>query len=692
MTSERAAGPVRFGPWSRELRSFLEFLALTGVAVAQPTFDILAGDGASLFVARRSTPSTVIAATIAIVLVPPLTMWAVEVAIGVIFPRLRARVHAVLAGLIVGVIAVEALKHQTSLRAAVLVGCGVVLAIAGGILVWRFAIVREWLRFLAVAPVLFAALFLFTSPVNTVVFAQGNPRAANVDIDKPARVVFVAFDELPTGSLLDGTGTIDATLFPNFAALAADSTWYRNDTTVATTTPEAIPALLTGKRPTTGKPAVAATYPDNLFTLLGGSYDLNVHERITKLCPTELCPDSTPGAGAGELLGDAGDLWKTYASPDGKKSANEHTGDVTEIGDLADPDAGASGADFVESLGSATDSQLDFIHLSLPHTPWHYLPSGQDDTDLTLRGFTYFHWGTEWTAASGRLRHLLQVQYTDRLLGQIVERLKDQGAYDDSLVVVTADHGVAFNVGERHRALTPTGAAALAYTPLFVKVPGQKSGVVDDRTVRSIDVVPTIADLLDVEIPWPVDGRSVLGPPGPDVPVELDLTNVDTVEPQSGTGRARLDGAAGFAETLASAAATAGGDPDLRLYRIGRYGALVGQRAEPLIGRDADDHTAFVDGLDAFTDVDTTAPRIPWASVHGHVPGLTTGQPLAIVANGTVVAVSETFTPIGVNPDDPIFWANIPPKLMRDGRNLLEIARIVGSPDDPQLVPLGVSG
>jgi hypothetical protein len=50
--------------------------------------------------------------------------------------------------------------------------------------------------------------------------------------------------------------------------------------------------------------------------------------------------------------------------------------------------------------------------------------------------------------------------------------------------------------------------------PLVVKPPA--TGVVadhrDDRTAETIDILPTIADLLDTELPWEVDGTSLVGP------------------------------------------------------------------------------------------------------------------------------------------------------------------------------------
>ena len=58
-------------------------------------------------------------------------------------------------------------------------------------------------------------------------------------------VVMVVFDQLPTTSLLDENRQIDRDLYPNFARLAATSTWHRNAATVYQTTHLAIPSLLT---------------------------------------------------------------------------------------------------------------------------------------------------------------------------------------------------------------------------------------------------------------------------------------------------------------------------------------------------------------------------------------------------------------------------------------------------------------
>ena len=85
----------------------------------------------------------------------------------------------------------------------------------------------------------------------------------------------------------------------------------------------------------------------------------------------------------------------------------------------------------------------------LPHFPWHYLPTGQDYAALPghTNGLDGQVWPNEESAASMRVRHLLQVQAADTFVGHVVARLRELGVYDDTLLVVTADHGVAFAGG-----------------------------------------------------------------------------------------------------------------------------------------------------------------------------------------------------------------------------------------------------
>ena len=57
----------------------------------------------------------------------------------------------------------------------------------------------------------------------------------------------IVMDEFPVDIMLGPDGKIDAARYPNFAALAATGTWFKNAHTVYDSTTKAIPAVLTGQ-------------------------------------------------------------------------------------------------------------------------------------------------------------------------------------------------------------------------------------------------------------------------------------------------------------------------------------------------------------------------------------------------------------------------------------------------------------
>jgi hypothetical protein len=564
---------------------------------------------------------------------------------------------------------------------------GVALGLVGAFLVRRFAVVGMWLRYLAIAPAIFAILFLLSEPVSTAVFDSSPTAVAGVKIGDPKRVVMVVMDEFPTESLLDGTGKIDESLFPNFAAFARDATWYRNDTTVAPYTEEAVPAILTGQLPVEpGVVPVASSYPKNIFTLLGSRYDMNVAERITRLCPDSLCPASQrdrarTSGGLRRLTRETLDLWADDASPERQPTQ-------LNLGKIADPNlrAFATGRQFVESLQPASKPRLDFLHVLLPHQAWHYIGTGQDYLQTAVApGLPFYAWTSPWAALSGRQRHLLQLQAADTLLGQIVAKLKQIGVYDDSLVVLTADHGVAFHDDDSFRGVSAGNYPQIMWTPLFIKAPGQASGAVDDRPVRSVDVLPTIAAHLDTKIPWKVDGQSVLGPPKPDGPREVFEWGLNILKPPEGEKYIKVDGRKGFATAIAGRAWDATGDPRLRLYRIGEYGDLVGLRAAPLaVARSGP--SASLEHPELLKNVRVAAKRVPWVYFEGRTPA-PAGKTIAVAVNGIVAGLAQTDVVVGVT-ESTRFWGLLAPEAFHDGTNSVELYLVDGPVDAPRLAPM----
>ncbi len=153
--------------------------------------------------------------------------------------------------------------------------------------------------------------------------------------------------------------------------------------------------------------------------------------------------------------------------------------------------------------------------MELPHVPWQYMPNGQRYLTSTYPlGDTVEFWSADpGYALQGLQRLMLQVGYADQVLGEIVARLRRSGLYRRALVAVVADHGAAFIPSDSRRIVDANNAGWILRVPMFLKLPGQRQGRVLSRRVRSIDLLPTIADVLGIRIPWHVDGRSMFGRP-----------------------------------------------------------------------------------------------------------------------------------------------------------------------------------
>ena len=655
-------------------RRLLELLAVSGAAVAQPVLDVFS-KSADVFVLRGAGPLDVVAFAAVVAFGPPLGAWLVELLVGIRSRRVSRVVHLGFLSTFAVVIVIQVLKEVTDQGYRRIFVASLVAGPALVATVVSVAALRTWLRILAVFPVVLVGLFLLTSAVSDVVF-EDDVGAADAAVANPAPVVVIVLDELPTGSLLDAEGRVDASLFPNFAALADGSTWYRNHTTVAPITVDAVPAILTGQWPRLGGTVPTSTaFPENLFTLLARRYDLHVQETATQLCPPDVCPDRHGGA-LGPLLGDAVDVWTRRASPKPTRSAAldfdvaAHRDDVERQSDVEE---------FTRGLGaSSSRPRLDFFHAMLPHGPWTFLPSGARYVGPhPPDGNVFYAWATEFAANAGRSRHLLQLQYTDRVLGEVLDRLRDLGTYDESLVVVTADHGVDFGVGDNLREANPDTYPEIMWTPLFVKAPRQAQGEIVETPSRSIDVLPTIADHLGIDLPWEVDGRSLRRPGRQRRDVRILDSSFARGDERDGQ-YLLFDGEEGYREVLASG----GGVPEdpLGLYRLEPFGGLVGLDVDDLEVEPGRGLRARLDQPQALADVDLDAAELP-VYVSGEV---TAEDPVdvAVVLNGVVAGWCETTDMAGVRngrgSEDYPFSVVVPEALLRRGDNEVELYELRG--------------
>jgi hypothetical protein len=402
--------------------------------------------------------------------------------------------------------------------------------------------------------------------------------------------------------------------------------------------------MLDGRWPSNLRRPLVADHPVNLFTLLRGSYRIWADEEGTQLCPRTVCKQKRARL-----------LYLLHGRREQRFTAA------------------------LAQLGAPSDDkrpQLWFVHTLLPHEPLRFLPSGKvyeggSDPEPGLDGNESFD--NEVLTHQAELRHLLQLRYTDKLIQQLIARLRATGLWDKALVVVTADHGISFQVkGSRaepyrpgeigwRRDMTKHNAQDVAFVPLFVKTPGQDSGVIDDGWVRTLDILPTILQRARVKtVPRAVAGRA-LGERRRR-PEELQvLTNRHGLRERDPSTLLRRRDAA-IAERARRFGTGAGVDS---MFAIGPNTGLIGRPVSSFSGRrGAALRDARFWGARRFLAVDLGGRRVP-ANVIGWVPG--PERDLAVAVNGRIAAVGRSFRPMGSL--RMTFSLLVPESAFRQGRN-----------------------
>lgn len=652
-------------------------LALTTLAIAHPVLDLL-GRNAAFFVARGAPWGEPVGLALALAVVLPSLIVAVVLLVRGIDRRAGWLVHLAVVGALVALLTTQVLDSfplADGLGVRSLVAVGLVIGAGGALAYWRSSTLRSALALGWIAPLAACGLFLFVSPVAGFVLPSAVAGTGPSSPTLTPPVVMIVLDELPVTSLMRGDGQIDDELFPTFARLAEEGTWYRNATTVDTFTTQSVPAILTGNYPEPEQLAIAGDHPDTLFELLGGVYDVHALESVTQLCSEDVCaeelaPHPTIGQRLRSLGLDVGIVGAHVLVPEDLRDrlppisdawgefgeSEAPAGDAPEVDRDAEPDA------FLGRFHEAVDSDrrddfrrlrealranaegdrpsLYFLHTLLPHTPWEYLPSGDRYQGAgTIPGYVEDGWNSdEWLSAQGYQRHLLQTSMTDSLIGDVLAELEALDRYDETLVVVTSDHGVTFTNGRDRRWMESDTIGDIAAIPLFIKYPQQQHvGIVDDP-VESVDIAATILDVLDVTGAGPTDGRSLL-----DLDAakrqERRISQRGTVMSIPADSRHRDD-------VLARKVALFGRQGGLdELYSFGPHGDLVGRELAELEEGAASPLTIGIDQWDALADLDPAAERVP-ARITGTV---TSAEPLgdarylAVVLGEQVRAIGKTF-------------------------------------------------
>jgi hypothetical protein len=560
-------------------------LVLTGlaaVAITQPLFDIL-GSNAEFFVAGRYDRGQIVALALIVAWVPAAIAVAAVALAGLAGPRAWVVVYSVAAAILAALFGLVVLRNIGVDHLAISVPLAVALGVAIVAADRRVPAVRMFLRYLAAANLVFLASFLFFSRASELlsspVAATGLGEVRIPQLRGP--VVVIILDELPLTTILRADGSLNDERFPNLARVADTGTWFRNASSRAAKTHIAVPEMLTGRTVDDGQLPTYREHPRNLLTLFGSQYPVHRYEVVTDLCPAAICEPNRSGSLL-TAVEDTATVYGHLALPEsvrkGLPRIDHAWGSFGEELDAAIPEQeftdeaaysrwsrigsekSASGQSrvLVEQGAAVTrDTAVHLIHVALPHYPWTINQNGRVTTDLPYPRESGD--GYDSDGLFGYQMQTMQAGAADRALGELIDHLERRGIWDDALLAVMADHGSSVTPPDFGRKITDANREEVLRVPMLIKAPGQTEGAVRDDVAMTVDLVPSIVDLLDIRTDWEFDGHSLFDRSSP------------TLDPQVSRD---VDAAIRVAE--AQAARTTG-DDWIGLVATGDHHGLVGR-------------------------------------------------------------------------------------------------------------------
>ncbi len=158
--------------------------------------------------------------------------------------------------------------------------------------------------------------------------------------------------------------------------------------------------------------------------------------------------------------------------------------------------------EFMAQRGNSSRPLFAEVCFSEPHRPFHHPDvEAQDPRSLTV---------PPWLPDIPEIREDLSeleasVSSADEAFGRIVDAIDSSNVAGNTIVVFTADHGIAFP----HAKMTLYDPGI--EVPFIIRVPGAQGGVTRREMISNVDVLPTLLDLAGMPLPSNLHGRSFKG-------------------------------------------------------------------------------------------------------------------------------------------------------------------------------------
>ena len=315
----------------------------------------------------------------------------------------------------------------------------------------------------------------------------------------PRRVVFILLDAARPDRFSCYGYPRDTT--PHMDALAADGLMFRNHFAQATYTRASLPTLFQSryfaKTMFPASQSIPLTEPDDLFRV----------------------PDPQT-VSLTACLREAGLRTAVISAHPWIRPGTDFADDFEELHDLSDqappgrihPNAKMLVDDALAWLEQHGDEDYFlYMHMMDTHTP-HFFDS---DAQRYFGSTVYEGDGIDARGNPSEMGRILSredqryldalydgsLRYNDRELGRLIDWLEAHGDLEDTLILITADHGEHLMEAVNRFGHAGNWYDKVARIPMIVHYPRKLGAGVVDRPTEGVDVLPTVLSLLDVDLP-----------------------------------------------------------------------------------------------------------------------------------------------------------------------------------------------
>lgn len=203
-------------------------------------------------------------------------------------------------------------------------------------------------------------------------------------------------------------------------------------------------------------------------------------------------------------------LMKEHAKDYIRRFYNAHDVEPTTLPDHAYSDnwVGANALRLLDALHNDGAPWFLQVNFPGPHNPWDVtreMKRRWEHVDFPLPAdFTGDR--ERWLAV--RRNYAAMLENIDRNVGLLLDKLRQLGELDNTLIVYSSDHGEM--LGDRGRYFKCVPYRGAVHIPLVACVPGVKQGLVSDELVQLHDLAATFVDFADADMPAGRDAVSLL--------------------------------------------------------------------------------------------------------------------------------------------------------------------------------------